>query len=148
MAHTLINAIKSYHCDMEPVVIKDFKGLKLDDPFQQMKMQTNALFFEWFMCNKVLECFNSGTRTETIQAVLIYTDMCETYKRKRNTECLIARKQIMLKQLEFKTYSKNRITGWLLLKSEKCKRAYKWWWGGLNSLGTKNGFPTSKLVFG
>ena len=73
MAHTLINAIKSYHCDMEPVVIKDFKGLKLDDPFQQMKMQTNALFFEWFMCNKVLECFNSGTRTETIQAVLIYT---------------------------------------------------------------------------
>ena len=142
MAHTLINEIKSYHCDMEPVVIKDFKGLKLDDPFQQMKMQTNTLFFEAFMCMKVLECFNSGTRKETIQAVLIYTEMCETCKRKRNIECLIARKQIILKQLEFKTYWKNQITEWFNLKLTKCKT----WWRG--ALRTKNGFSTPKLVFG
>ena len=46
MAHTLTNAIKSYHCDMEDI-IEDFK---FDgDSLQQMKIQTNARYFEAFI---------------------------------------------------------------------------------------------------
>ena len=146
MAYKLTNELKSYHCDMEPVVIKGFKFE--GDQFLKLYLRTKLQFFEEFMCSKVLDCFNRGTRKETIQAVLIYTDMCETYIDKSfssRLECLIARKQIMLKQLEFKTYWKIYITGWFHLKLEKCKM---WWRGGLNTHGTKNGFPKSKLVFG
>ena len=119
----------------------------------RMRYRKRTVVFRDFLEMYVFGSFKSGkSRVEIRQAILIYMQMCEEYIKSKDDKPLleqfVARKQLVLKQLEFKTYWKTHITGWFKLKLQKCMRAYKWWLGGLNSHGTKNGFPKSKLVFG